>query len=99
MRYGTMIFSERGQKKPFGQLGVILQKLSVDWATGATKQQQNSSRIITVRTRITGEVAQWLERRNSNLKTLDSIPSRGRVTVSFSFSAPPSQLLCRLVCA
>ena len=44
-----------------------------------------------------GDVAQWLVRRNSNPKTLGSIPWRGRVRDSFSVS--PSQLLCRLVCA
>ena len=46
---------------------------------------------------ITGNVAQWLERRNSNPKTLGSIPRRGRV--GGTFSVPPSQLLCRRVCA
>ena len=34
---------------------------------------------------------------NANPKTLGSIPWRGRVSTSFSI--PPSQLLCRLVCA
>ena len=42
-------------------------------------------------------VAQWLESPNSNLKTLGSIPWRGRVRDNFS--VPPSQLLCRLLCA
>ena len=39
-----------------------------------------------------GDVAQWLESRNSNPKTLGSIPRRGRV--KSSFPVPPSQLLC-----
>ena len=47
---------------------------------------------------IFGDVAQWLERGNSNLKTLGSrIPWRGRV--GDYLSVLPSQLLCRLVCA
>ena len=46
----------------------------------------------------TRDVAQWLVRRNSNPKTLGSIPWRCRVRSSFS--VPPSQLLlCGLVCA
>ena len=44
-----------------------------------------------------GDVAQWLERQTSNRKTLGSIPWLGRMR--YSFSVPPSQLLCRLVCA
>ena len=36
--------------------------------------------------RKTGDVAQWLERRNSNTKTLDLIPWRGRVKGSFFLS-------------
>ena len=47
--------------------------------------------------RMTGDVAQWLQSRNSNPKTLDSIPWWGGVRDSLS--VPPSQLLCRLVCA
>ena len=47
--------------------------------------------------RLTGDVAWWLESWNSTPKTLGSIPWRGRVTNRFS--VPPSQLLCRLVCA
>ena len=42
-------------------------------------------------------VAWWLEHRNSNPKTLGPIPWWGRVRTGFSI--PPSQLLCRLVCA
>ena len=38
----------------------------------------------------TGDVAQWLEGRNSKPKTLGSIPRRGRVRNSFS--VPPGQL-------
>ena len=34
--------------------------------------------------RLTGDVAQWLESRNSSPKTLGSIPSRGRVTRAVS---------------
>ena len=41
---------------------------------------------------LTGDVAQWLERRNSNPKTLGSIPWRSKVRGTFSI--PPSQLLC-----
>ena len=40
---------------------------------------------------MTGDVAQWLERRNSNPKTLGSISWRGRV--SSRFSVPPSKSL------
>ena len=40
---------------------------------------------------------QWLVRRTSYPKTLGSIPWWGRVRGRFSI--PPSQLLCRLVCA
>ena len=43
----------------------------------------------------TGDVAQWLMSRNSNLKTMGSIPLWGRV--GDSYSVPPSQLLYRLV--
>ena len=46
---------------------------------------------------LTKDAAQWLERRNSNPKTLGSIPWRSRVRGSFSI--PPSQLLRRIVCA
>ena len=48
-----------------------------------------------VRIGMMGDVVLWLERRNSNPKTLGSIPWWGRVRGSFS--VPPSQLLCRLV--
>ena len=44
---------------------------------------------------MTGDVAQWLEHRNSNPKTLGSIPWLGRVRGSISVS--PSQLLCCVV--
>ena len=44
-----------------------------------------------------GDVAQWLVSRKSNPKTLGSIPWWGRVRDNFSI--PPSQLMCRLVCA
>ena len=40
-------------------------------------------------------VAQWSARRNSNLKTLGSIPCRGMEMDSICI--PPSQLWCRLV--
>ena len=46
---------------------------------------------------LTGDIAQWLESWNSNPKTLSSIPWRG--SVSTNFCVPPSQLLCRHVCA
>ena len=45
-----------------------------------------------------GDVAQWLVRRNSYPKTLGSIPWRGKGRGQF-FSVPQSQHLCRLVCA
>ena len=44
-----------------------------------------------------GDIPQWLEHWNLNLKTLGSTPWWGRVRDSFS--VPPSQLLCRLLCA
>ena len=44
-----------------------------------------------------GDVAQWLEHQNSNLRALGSIPWWGRLRDHFS--VPPSQLLRRLVCA
>ena len=44
-----------------------------------------------------GGVAQWLKHRNSNPKSLGSIPWRSRVRDNF-FLSLPSQLLCRLVC-
>ena len=40
-----------------------------------------------------------LESRNSNLKTVGSIPWRGRAEWATRFSVPQSQLLCRLICA
>ena len=40
--------------------------------------------------------AQWLERQNSNLKTLGSTPWRGRVKDSFSI--PPSPLVQSCLC-
>ena len=49
-----------------------------------------------------GNVAQWLEHGKSNPKTVGSIHWRGRVRHRYWFffsSIPPSQLLCRLVCA
>ena len=48
----------------------------------------------------TGDVAQWLVHRNSQIEARRPrvrAPWRGGVKNSFSF--PPSQLLCRLVCA
>ena len=44
-----------------------------------------------------GDVAQWLMCRDSNLSTLHSIPWWGRVRNIFF--VPPSQLLCKLLCA
>ena len=44
-----------------------------------------------------GDVAQWVEHRSSNPKTLGSIPWWG--IVRGVFSIPPSQLVSRLVCA
>ena len=47
---------------------------------------------------VTGDVAQWLEGRNSNPKTLGSIPWRGRVRERV-FSRPSESTLERFVCA
>ena len=49
-------------------------------------QQMSQKRVVLLTEHMAGDVAEWLEGRNSYPKTLGSIPWRGRVSSSFSLS-------------
>ena len=68
-----------------------------DWQLSETKPQTHRRlKYEHFRIKVRTKLAQWLESRISSPKTVGSIPWRSRVRNSFS--VPPSQILCRLVC-